>query len=53
MRRKIAKHAANVDLIAMQTRGRGGSGKLVVGRTTEGVLKRADRAVLLFHRVDA
>ena len=46
-------HAANVDLIAMQTRGRGGSGKLVVGRTTEGVLKRADRAVLLFHRVDA
>lgn len=46
-------HAANVDLIAMQTRGRGGAAKLLLGSTTESILKRADRAVLVCHRVGA
>jgi len=45
--------AENVDLIALQTRGRGGVGKLLLGSVTEAVLKRSDRAVLVCHRLDA
>jgi nucleotide-binding universal stress UspA family protein len=42
----------NVDLIALETRGRGGLTRLVLGSVTEAVLKRADRAVLVCHRVE-
>jgi nucleotide-binding universal stress UspA family protein len=42
----------NVDLIVLRTSGRKGLARLAVGRVAEQVLKKADRAVLLFHRVE-
>ena len=40
-----------VSLIAIGTHGRGGLARLLLGSVTDQILKRTDRAVLLFHRV--
>ena len=42
----------DVDLIALPTRGRGGIARLILGGIAEHVVQKADRAVLLFHRVE-
>jgi len=42
----------DVDLIALPTRGRGGFRRLILGSVAEHVLQKADRAVLLFHRIE-
>jgi nucleotide-binding universal stress UspA family protein len=42
----------DVDLIALPTRGRGGIARLILGSIAEQLVRKADRAVLLFHRVE-
>jgi nucleotide-binding universal stress UspA family protein len=42
----------DVDLIALPTTGRGGIAQLILGSVAEHVVRKADRAVLLFHRVE-
>jgi nucleotide-binding universal stress UspA family protein len=42
----------DVDLIALPTRGREGLARLILGSVAEHVVQKADRAVLLFHRVE-
>ena len=42
----------DVDLIALPTAGRGGIARLILGSVAEHVVQKADRAVLLFHRVE-
>ena len=51
----VAKHAADVrsDLIVMPSHGRHGLHRLVLGSTTERVLRHSESPVLVLHRQDA
>jgi len=44
--------AQDVDLIALPTRGRGGFARLILGSVAEDLVKKSDRTVLLFHRIE-